>query len=520
MRVGISVLFGILVGVGASAQWKVWLLFENRVTWGQKDPQFHKDIGFYVFQLPFLRFVFQWLFVVFIVVLLVTGVFHYLNGGIRFQAPFQRVTPQVKAHLSVILALMAFTKTAQYWIRALRTWRTSRAWRGRRRDVHRRARAAARHCNSWFSISIVGGVLFLVNIWRRGWTLPIIATGLPAGLHLDRARHRLPGIRAALRGEAERGRQGTSPTSSATSRRPRYGVRAEQREGCTQLEHRQSVEKRSHLKREQCGDAQQRAPLGSVGPCRAQINAAIVLLVLSVQEHGSRFPGTRHRPGAAHRSSSSHPASSVERSTTTPGRTSTSCSRTVSAVWPSPAVTSRVTTAPSIPTTTCRNLPPDGRPVAHSPTRRASTSALGSAATPWSTPRPPRSKVGRKPQPDRRRDPPHHRRRGVELPAQGHRARSQRFGDINLLFSDRLTSNSRIQFVRDVHSASAKRPHRSSQLRQPALSRDPALITAWSWVVDGYTTTDQYPYSEHARNNGNDPKVAASTPASTMCATA
>ena len=115
MRVGIVAAVRLLVGVGASAQWKAWLLFQNRVHVRHKDPQFHKDIGFYVFELPFLRFIFQWLFVGVHRRALVTGVFHYLNGGIRFQAPFQRVTPQVKAHLSVILALMAFMKTAQYW---------------------------------------------------------------------------------------------------------------------------------------------------------------------------------------------------------------------------------------------------------------------------------------------------------------------------------------------------------------------------------------------------------------------
>src|SRR3954466_16091142 len=65
MRVAIALLFGILVGVGAASQWRVWLLWQNRVTWGRKDPQFHKDIGFYVFQLPFIRFICQWLFVVF-----------------------------------------------------------------------------------------------------------------------------------------------------------------------------------------------------------------------------------------------------------------------------------------------------------------------------------------------------------------------------------------------------------------------------------------------------------------------
>ena len=116
IRVGVALFFALIAGVGVSSQWREWVLFTHRVDFGVKDPQFNKDIGFYVFQLPFLRFVFDWLFAGLVIVLLVTAVAHYLNGGIRFQSPFQRVTPQVKAHLSVILAVMALVKTAQYYL--------------------------------------------------------------------------------------------------------------------------------------------------------------------------------------------------------------------------------------------------------------------------------------------------------------------------------------------------------------------------------------------------------------------
>ena len=100
-----------LVGVAATGSCS-----RTRRKFGVKDPQFHKDIGFYVFRLPFLQFVAGWMFAALLVVLIVTAVFHYLNGGIRLQSPFQRVTPQVKVHLSVILALMALTKTVQYYL--------------------------------------------------------------------------------------------------------------------------------------------------------------------------------------------------------------------------------------------------------------------------------------------------------------------------------------------------------------------------------------------------------------------
>ena len=116
IRIGVSLFFALIAGIGVSSQWKQWILFTHYQSFGVKDPQFHKDIGFYVFQLPFLKFIAEWLFAALVIVLIVTAVAHYLNGGIRFQSPFQRVTPQVKAHLSVILAVMALIKTAQYYL--------------------------------------------------------------------------------------------------------------------------------------------------------------------------------------------------------------------------------------------------------------------------------------------------------------------------------------------------------------------------------------------------------------------
>jgi len=176
VRVLISAFFAFIVGSGVSGQWSEWILFRNHVEFGQKDPQFHKDIGFYVFQLPFLRFVSQWLFVSLVLVLLVVAVFHYINGGIRLQTPFQRVTPQVKAHLSVILALMAFTKTAQYFLARFELVFSNRGTVDGATYTDVKAQLPA--LNFLMIISVAAAVLFIVNIWRRGWVLPVIAVGL------------------------------------------------------------------------------------------------------------------------------------------------------------------------------------------------------------------------------------------------------------------------------------------------------------------------------------------------------
>jgi uncharacterized protein len=176
IRVGVSLFFALIAGIGVSSQWKQWVLFTHSVSFHRKDPQFHKDIGFYVFQLPFLKFIAEWLFAGLVIVLIVTAVEHYLNGGIRFQTPFQRVTPQVKAHLSVILAVMALVKTAQYYLGRFELDFSTRGVVEGASYTDVKAQLPA--LNLLIVISIFAAGLFIWNIQRRGWVLPIIAVGL------------------------------------------------------------------------------------------------------------------------------------------------------------------------------------------------------------------------------------------------------------------------------------------------------------------------------------------------------
>src|SRR6476646_1639370 len=182
IRIGVSLFFALIAGIGVSSQWKQWILFTHYQSFHRTDPQFHKDIGFYVFQLPFLKFIAEWLFAGLVIVLIVTAVEHYLNGGIRFQSPFPRVTPQVKAHLSVILAVMALVKTAQYYLGRFELNFSTRGVVEGASATDVKAQLPA--LNLLIFISIGAAVLFLWNIRRRGWVLPIIAVGLWAFVSL------------------------------------------------------------------------------------------------------------------------------------------------------------------------------------------------------------------------------------------------------------------------------------------------------------------------------------------------
>lgn len=176
LRFVVAALFAISAGTGASAQWRNWILFRNRVDFNKVDAQFGRDIGFYVFELPFLSFVTDWLFTALVIVIIVTAAAHYLNGGIRVQTQGQRATPQVKAHLSVLLALLALVRTGDYWLgRFELTTSTNGTVDGATfADVNARLPVF----NLLILISLFACGLLLFNILRRGWVLPAIAVGL------------------------------------------------------------------------------------------------------------------------------------------------------------------------------------------------------------------------------------------------------------------------------------------------------------------------------------------------------
>jgi hypothetical protein len=176
LRFAAASFFGILIGLGAAAWWQNWLLFSKGGSFGLADPIFDHDIGLYVFDVPFMRDVFGWTFQLTLVLTLVVVAVHYLNGGISVQGPGKRASSGVKAHISILLAVLVLLKAVGY---QLDKWDLLYSSRGQVfgasfTDVNAQVPAL----NLLILISIVAAVILLVNLWFRGWTLPLVAVGL------------------------------------------------------------------------------------------------------------------------------------------------------------------------------------------------------------------------------------------------------------------------------------------------------------------------------------------------------
>jgi uncharacterized membrane protein (UPF0182 family) len=172
----IALVLALIAASGTIGEWQNWILFRNSTSFGVTDPQFHRDVSYYVFKLPFETFVVNWVLVSLIVMLVVTAIFHYLNGGIRAQRVSPRVRPAVKAHLSLLLALIALAKAAGYYLQRYNLLNGQDGYVNGAgyTDVH--ARLPAYGLLILVSIAVAG--LLLYNIWRQGWLWPVIAVGV------------------------------------------------------------------------------------------------------------------------------------------------------------------------------------------------------------------------------------------------------------------------------------------------------------------------------------------------------
>jgi hypothetical protein len=177
-----SLVVAFFVGLGVMSQWRTFLLWRNAsgVEFGSPDPIFGRDPAFYVFNLPWLEFVQGWLFSALVGVTIITAIAYYLWGGIRPQAPGlgEKVTPQVKAHLSVLLGLILLVKAWGYYLGTFDLMTSERGvvQGATYTDVNAQLPAL----RILIFIAIACAVLFFVNIRLRGWALPVIAVGLLA----------------------------------------------------------------------------------------------------------------------------------------------------------------------------------------------------------------------------------------------------------------------------------------------------------------------------------------------------
>ncbi len=121
-----AIVAAVSFGTTAAAHWQDILLFTNSQSFGRQDPQFHRDLGFYVFRLPVYRFVLDWLLAVLAVTTVATVAVYALRAvlyGFRIDAPrpimrhlFDIKAPRwIKLHASGLVLLFLAVFIGRYY---------------------------------------------------------------------------------------------------------------------------------------------------------------------------------------------------------------------------------------------------------------------------------------------------------------------------------------------------------------------------------------------------------------------
>ena len=179
LPVGAAIL-SLFVGLAASGHWQEFLLWRSSggVTFGNPEAVFGRDPAFYVFTLPWLKYLQSWLFGSLVGVTVIVGIGHFLQGGIRPQAVglSDKVDPQVRAHLSVLLGLVLLAKAWGYYLGRFDLLTSHRG------VVHGASytdvKAQLPALTFLAIVAVICAFLFFVNARYRVWSLPIIAVGL------------------------------------------------------------------------------------------------------------------------------------------------------------------------------------------------------------------------------------------------------------------------------------------------------------------------------------------------------
>ena len=111
--VAVALVLGLLIAMGETGRWDLILRFLYQARYGQIDPLFEKDIGFYLFSLPIFVALKNWLLWILLLASLMAGSIYFLHDDISLD-PRWRISSAAIAHGSALLGLYFAIKAWSY----------------------------------------------------------------------------------------------------------------------------------------------------------------------------------------------------------------------------------------------------------------------------------------------------------------------------------------------------------------------------------------------------------------------
>ncbi len=173
---GIPIVLGIFAGVSTATRWESALAWLNRTPFGSTDPQFGLDIGFFVFELPFYRSVVGFASAVVLLSGLTVIATNYLYGAIRISGREVVISKSARIQIAVTAGLYLLLQGVSIWLDQYATVTDQGAlFTGAGyTDVN------AVIPGQWIlsAIAVAVAILFFITAIMGRWRLPLVGTVL------------------------------------------------------------------------------------------------------------------------------------------------------------------------------------------------------------------------------------------------------------------------------------------------------------------------------------------------------
>ncbi|WP_185002726.1 MULTISPECIES: UPF0182 family protein [unclassified Curtobacterium] len=176
VMIGIPVVLGIFAGLSTSGRWSMVLEYFNRTPFGKTDPQFGLDIGFYVFELPFWRSIVAYSSAVVLIAGLAALAACYLYGALRFGGREVRISRAARIQLAVTAALYIALQAVSLWLDQYAALTKSNSLITGAQYTEVNAVIPGREIMA--GIAAIVAILFIVTAVIGRWRISIVGTGL------------------------------------------------------------------------------------------------------------------------------------------------------------------------------------------------------------------------------------------------------------------------------------------------------------------------------------------------------
>ena len=163
-------------GSVAANHWETFQMWRNGTPFGTKDPHFGKDIGFFVFDYPWLRFLSSYTFAMLVITLLAVVFISYVFGGIRLAGRGPKFSRPAQVQLSILLGVGVLLRAYSYWLDRYGLAVGSSSLFDGIGFTDANARIPAR--NILIAVALVCALLLFASAIIRSWVLPAISLSL------------------------------------------------------------------------------------------------------------------------------------------------------------------------------------------------------------------------------------------------------------------------------------------------------------------------------------------------------